>query len=183
MHATAADRDPETVMTIAFDKAGALPIDFSPGKLPTSRDSADAPDQDGPMATSVTAATCEHLALFAGTPGRDESDNREIWDSDEASFALNQAIRIMVEGITTEGTQLYDERESLLWGFANMLHRQAERLERTVDKIMPELRDLEREQDGSDVLALKLQTLTERARNLGARAEAFKHLLDIATDA
>ena len=170
-------------MRIAFGRAGFHRIDPDHTALPVTFERNEPPRDDPPQATSVTAATCEHLALFQAAPGRDEFDRRDVWDRDEASFALNEAIRIMVEGITAEGTQLYDERESMLWGFANMIHRQVERLDRTIDRIMPELRDLERDQDGSEVMALKLQTLTDRARNLTARGEAFRHLRDIAADA
>lgn len=183
MHDNALERDAETVMAIAFDKAGFHRIDPERTALPVTFERERPSREDPPRATSVTAATCEHLALFAAAPGPDEFDTREVWDRDEASFALGEAIRVMIEGITAEGTQLHDERESLLWGFANMIHRQAERLDRTIDRILPELRDLERDQDGSEVLALKLQTLTERARNLTGRSEAFRHLRDIAADA
>ena len=61
-----------------------------------------------------------------------------------------------------------DEREALMWGFVNMLHSQVQRLDRTVDHIVPEMRDLERAQDGTEVKAWELQLLTDRARNLVA---------------
>ena len=36
--------------------------------------------------------------------------------------ALSEAIRVIVDGITVDGTQMADECESLMWGFVNMLH-------------------------------------------------------------
>ena len=64
-----------------------------------------------------------------------------------------------------------------------MLHSQVQRLDRTVDKIAPEMRDLERAQDGTEVKAWDLQLLTDRAHNLGDRRDAFETMRDLAADA
>ena len=132
---------------------------------------------------SPTAAVCESMALYGATPERGELDSRDVWDRDDAIDALSEAIRVIVDGITVEGTQLADEREPLLWGFVNCLHSQVARLDRTVDRIVPEMRDLERAQDGSEVKAHELETLTDRARNLGDRRDAFETLRDVAAEA
>ena len=41
-----------------------------------------------------------------------------------------------------------------------MLHSQVMRLDRAVDRIVPEMKDLKNAQDGSEVEAWELQTLT-----------------------
>ena len=133
--------------------------------------------------STATATVCDNLAAFGGRPDRDEPDTRETWDACEAEFALVEAITILVRGVTLDGTQLEDEREPMLWGFVNMLHAQVQRLDRLVDKLVPEMRDLEREQDGTEIAALQLQQITERAVNLGNRRDAFEMLRDIAADA
>ena len=132
---------------------------------------------------SPTAAVCQSMALFGASPERGELDSREVWDEDDAIDALGEAIRIIVDGITVEGTQMADEREPMLWGFVNMLHSQVARLDRAVDRIVPEMRDLERAQDGTEVKAHELETLTDRARNLGDRRDAFEKMRDLAADA
>ncbi len=132
---------------------------------------------------SPTAAVCESMALFGASPERGELDSRVIWDEDDAIDALGEAIRVIVHGITVDGTQMADEREALLWGFVNCLHAQVTRLDRTVDRIVPEMRDLERAQDGTEVKAHELETLTDRAQNLGDRRDAFEKLRDTAADA
>ena len=132
---------------------------------------------------SPTAAVCQSMALFGASPERGELDSRVIWDEDDAIDALGEAIRIIVDGITVEGTQLADEREALLWGLVNTLHSQVNRLDRTVDRIVPEMRDLERAQDGTEVKAHELETLTDRARNLGDRRDAFEQMRDVAATA
>ena len=132
---------------------------------------------------SPTAAVCESMALYGAAPERGELDSRDVWDHDDAIEALGEAIRVIVDGVTVEGTQLADEREPLLWGFVNCLHSQVARLDRTVDRIAPEMKDLERAQDGTEVKAYELETLTDRARDLGDRRDAFETLRDTAADA
>ena len=132
---------------------------------------------------SSTATVCQNLAIFGGTPERGEIDSRDIWDEDDATEALGEAFRIVVDGVTVEGTQLADEREALLWSLVNCFHSQVARLDRAVDRIVPEMRDLERAQDGTEVKAWELQTLTERARNLGDRRDAFEKMRDVAAEA
>ena len=74
---------------------------------------------DTPSA-SATAAVCHSIALYGASPERGELDSRDVWDEDDATEALAEAIRVIVDGVTVEGTQLADEREALLWGFVNM---------------------------------------------------------------
>ena len=132
---------------------------------------------------SQTATICENIALYGASPERGEIDSREVWDEDDATGALSEAIRIMVEGITVEGTQMADEREPLLWSLVNCFHAQIGRLDRAVDRIVPEMKDLETAQDGTEVKAWELQLLTDRARNLGDRRDAFETLRDTAAEA
>ena len=132
---------------------------------------------------SPTAAVCESLALYGAAPERGELDSRDVWDEDDALDALSEAIRVIVDGVTVEGTQMADEREALLWGFVNCFHSQVARLDRTVDRITPEMKDLERAQDGTEVKAHELETLTDRAKSLGDRRDAFEKMRDVAADA
>ena len=98
-------------------------------------------DIDSNTATaSPTAAICESLALYGASPERGELDSREVWDEDDATEALAEAVRIMVDGITVDGTQLADEREALLWSLVNCFHAQVARLDRSVDRIVPEMK-------------------------------------------
>ena len=132
---------------------------------------------------SATATVCDNLATFGGAPERDELDPRVIWDEDDSLEALSEAIRIIVHGVTLDGTQLADEREPLMWGFVNMMHAQMNRLDRAVDRITPDMRDLQEAQDGSEVKSAELELLTDRAQNLGDRRDAFEKMRDIASDA
>lgn len=130
-----------------------------------------------------TATICENLAVFGAAPERGDLDSRVVWDEDEAVSALNEAIRIIVQGISLDGTQMEDEREPMLWGLVNWLHAQMQRLERSVDRIRPDMRELQDAQDGSEVKASELELLIDRARNLGDRQDAFEKMRDLAADA
>ena len=135
------------------------------------------------QAQSPTAVICENAALYGATPDRDEFDPRDIWDRDEAVTAVSEAFRLLADGVGPDGFQLADEREHLLWGFVNILDAQVRRLDRRIDKLTPKLRDLQRQQDGTEINARELELTTDRARNLGDRRDAFEQLRDTAADA
>ena len=132
---------------------------------------------------SVTATVCENAQLFGATPERDEFDPRDVWDRDDALEAVGEAFRILAEGVGPDGTQLADERESMLWGFVNMLDAQVRRLDRSVDRLAPEIRDLQRAQDGTEINARELELTTHRAQNFGDRRDAFEQMRDAAATA
>ncbi len=134
-------------------------------------------------AHSVTATVCDNAALFGAAPERDEFDTREVWDRDDALAAVAEAFRILAEGVGPDGFQIADERESLLWGFVNMLDAQTNRLDRAADRLMPELRDLQRAQDGTEIKSLELEMTTHRAQCLTDRRDAFETMRDTAAEA
>ena len=129
-------------------------------------------------AQSATAAICENAQLFGAAPERDEFDTREVWDRDDALDAVAESFRILAQGVAPDGFQLADERESLLWGFVNMLDAQVRRLDRAADKLLPEIRDLRRAQDGTEIKSRELELTTDRAQNLTDRRDAFEIMRD-----
>ena len=129
---------------------------------------------------SIMQLACEQAQLFGVKPEPDEFDSRDVWDEDDAVFAIRAAFEILADSIGPDGTQLADERESLLWGFVNMLDAQTQRLDRSADRLMPDLRDLQREQDGSEIKSRELELITDRAQNLSARRDAFEKMRDAA---
>ncbi len=134
------------------------------------------------QAVSPTAVICENLERFGGAPAKGDPDSRAIWDRDEALAGLDTILDNFVDEIAPDGTQLADERESLLWGFVNTLHMQTVRLDRAVDRLSPKLKDLQHAQDGTEINAWELERIIERARNLGDRRDAFEQLRDAAAE-
>ncbi len=131
-------------------------------------------------AISSTAAICESARLFAAAPAPGEPDPREIHDPESARNAALDALQTLLAGICEPGYQLHDEAEALLWGYVNLFHAQMQRLDRQVDKLTPEIRDLQRQQDGSEVRARNLETAIQSAHKLEQRARAFETLRDAA---
>jgi len=131
---------------------------------------------------SFTAMVCEQAALFGATPGPDEFDNRPVWDEGEATAAVIKAFCALTEA-APDGTQLADERANLLWGFVNTLDAQTQRLDRAADRLIPGIRELQREQDGSEIRSRELELTTDRAQNLNDRRDAFEGLRDAAAEA
>ena len=131
---------------------------------------------------SFTAMVCEQAQLFGATPGPDEFDNRPVWGEAESTAAVLKAFHLLAEA-APDGTQLADERRNLLWGFVNTLDAQTQRLDRAADKLIPGIRELQREQDGSEIRSRELELATDRAENLTARRDAFEGLRDAAAEA
>ena len=130
--------------------------------------------------TSPTAVICDNLERFGGAPARGEPDPRAVWDETEALTGLDRILDIFVEEVAPDGTQMADERESLLWGFVNTLHMQTVRLDRAVDKLTPKMKELQHAQDGTEINAWELERVIERCQHLGDRRDAFERLRDYA---
>ena len=131
---------------------------------------------------TITATACEQAALFGATPGPDEFDSRVVWDEKEATSAVTKAFHVLAQA-APDGTQLADERASLLWGFVNMLDAQTRRLDRAADRLIPGIRELQRKQDGSEIRSRELELTTDRAQNFNDRRDAFEQLRDVAAEA
>ena len=131
---------------------------------------------------TFTAMVCEQAQLFGATPGRDEFDNRPVWDENESTAAVKQAFHVLAQA-APDGTQLADERANLLWGFVNTFDAQTRRLDRAADRLIPGIRELQREQDGSEMRSRELELTTDRAQNLSNRRDAFEQLRDTAAEA
>ena len=96
---------------------------------------------------------------------------------------MQEAFGLLADAVAPDGFQIADERESLLWGFVNMLDAQTQRLDRAADKLIPELRDLQRAQDGTEIKSFELELkITDRAQNLTARRDAFETMRDAAAE-
>ncbi len=139
-------------------------------------------DHNDAQHESFTSIVCEQAALFGATPGPDEFDNRPVWDENESTDAVLRAFHVLAEA-APDGTQLADERGNLLWGFVNALDAQAQRLDRAADRIIPQVRELQREQDGSEIRSRELELKTDRAQNLSDRRDVFEQMRDAASEA
>ena len=120
--------------------------------------------------------------LHPGDP-LDVPDLRAAFDDSHLPAVVHELLDLAAERLCADGTKLADERESLLWGLVNCFHAQTQRLDRTLDRLTPQMRDLERAQDGSEVKARELEMLTDRAHNMADRRDALEIFRDCAADA
>ena len=113
---------------------------------------------------SVTATVCENAALYGATPERDEFDTRDVWDGEDAIDAVHESFRILAQGVGPDGFQLADERESLLWGFVNMLDARPSASTAPPTGWCPRCATLQRGQDGTEIKSRELELVTDRAQ-------------------
>ena len=120
--------------------------------------------------------------LHPGDP-LDLPDLRAGFEDSHLPGILREIVDLAAERLCADGTKLADERESLIWGLVNCFHAQTQRLDRALDRMEPELRDLQRAQDGSEVKSLELERLTDKAHNTADRRDALEIFRDCAADA
>ena len=120
--------------------------------------------------------------LHPGDP-LDLPDLRAGFEDSHLPGIVHEIIDLAAERLCADGTKLADERESLIWGLVNCFHAQTRRLDRALDRMEPELRDLQRAQDGSEVKSLELERLTDKAHNMSDRRDALEIFFDCAADA
>lgn len=123
---------------------------------------------------SNLAYICEQAKLHGIAPEPGEYDPREIWEREVAIGSMIIAFDVLARDIGPTGFQLADETDSLLCGFVNLFDQQIRRIDGNIDRYMPELQDLQREQDGSEIKSHELEWLTHRVQCLTSRRDAFE---------
>ena len=99
----------------------------------------------------------DELVLYAHRPFQDDSDPRPLPDPEEADTAIFGAMNAIADLLT--GTRLEDDLPDLLWSFANVFHRQADRIGRQLDDNEQQQRRSQSEQDGTEVKSVELERL------------------------
>ena len=83
-----------------------------------------------------------------------------------------------MDEVAPDGSQFFDECESLLCDVVSTPQMQMTRLDRAVDKLSPKPKELRLAQDGTEINAWPLEREIERCRHLGERRDAFEQLRD-----
>ena len=120
--------------------------------------------------------------LHPGDP-LDLPDLRAGFEDSHLPGIVREIVDLAAERLCADGTMLADERESLIWGLVNCFHAQTQRLDRALDRMEPELRDLQRAQDGTEVKARELEIADRPAHNTADRRDALEIFRDCAADA
>ena len=175
------DNDPDNVQIetgASFELSGRYGIDEM-----SSFEDPDNPDLDAGEVREAGASTAhimEQARLYGATPGPDDPDTREVYDPEDAHDAIDQVMDLIATRIAPDGSPLEPDRTQLMWGIVHVLNAQAERLFRAASNLEPEIRDLQKAQDGNEISSLQLQRATERGWDLQGRAEAFERMRNTA---
>lgn len=131
----------------------------------------DQPDDDTP-GQSPLADMLQELELYGRRPFDDDLDPRPLPEGRLVEAAAADTFDAMVACLAD--TRLEADMEDLLWGFTNVFHRASERVERDLGANEQAQRRLQREQDGSEVKSVELETRIAEGRTMIERRDAME---------
>lgn len=132
----------------------------------------DAPEDEPP----AFAHLLQELELYARRPFEEEGDPQPLPSARLVEGAAADTFDAMVAAL--ENTRLEPDLEDLLWHLTNVFHRAGERIERELDDNEQAQRRLQREQDGSEVRTVELETATAIGRTMIERRDAMEAFRD-----
>ncbi|MEO3431872.1 DUF2493 domain-containing protein [Inquilinus sp. CAU 1745] len=135
---------------------------------------------DEPHTRSSTAFILDELQLFGYRPFADEPDPRPLPEADHLKGALADIFDAFVA--TLGETRLEPDLEDLLWSTTNIFHRMAARVDRELDDNEQAQKRSQRQQDGSEVRSVELETLTAQGVTMIERRNAYELTRDLAAD-
>ncbi|WP_299657050.1 DUF2493 domain-containing protein [uncultured Tateyamaria sp.] len=129
---------------------------------------------------SSTAVVLEELQLYGWRPFTNEPDPRPLPEPDAIRTAIADIFDALVS--TLSDTRLEPDLEDLLWSTTNLFHRMATRTGRDLDSNEQAQKRAQREQDGSEVRSVELETLIAEGLTLIERRNAFEAMRDLAAE-
>lgn len=137
-------------------------------------------DRQDPHDQSQTAHILDELQLYGFRRYEDEPDPRPLPEGDRVAGAIADIFDALVG--TLADTRLETDLDDLLWSTVNLFHRSAERVERELDDNEQAQRRSQREQDGSEVTSVELESLLAQGLTLIERRDAHELMRDVASD-
>jgi Protein of unknown function (DUF2493). len=130
--------------------------------------------------TSPTGHVIEDLELYGYRPAEDEADPRITPEDDAIRGAVSDIFDALIS--TMADTSLDSDLDEILWSTVNTFHRAVERTERKLDDNEQAQKRLQREQDGSEVKSVQLETLIGIGQSLIDRRDSMETFRDTAAD-
>ncbi|MFQ6552745.1 DUF2493 domain-containing protein [Aestuariibius insulae] len=127
---------------------------------------------------SATAQVLADLELHGYHPGPHERDPRDCPEDELAARIATEILDLLVSALAE--TALDNDLNELLWSAVNMFHRAAARAKRKLDDNEQAQKRGQREQDGSEVKAVELETLIEIGQGLIERRDSLEVFRDSA---
>ena len=130
--------------------------------------------------TSPTGHAIEELELYGYRPSEDEADPRITPEDHVIQGAVSDIFDALIS--TMADTSLDFDLDEILWSTVNTFHRAVERIETKLDDNEQAQKRLQREQDGSEVKSVQLETLIGAGQSLIERRDSMETFRDTAAD-
>ncbi|AJE47475.1 DUF2493 domain-containing protein [Celeribacter indicus] len=130
--------------------------------------------------TSPTGHVIEALELYGYRPAEGEADPRSTPEDTAIQGAVADIFDALIS--TMADTSLDFDLDEIMWSTVNTFHRAVERIERKLDDNEQAQKRLQREQDGSEVKSVQLESLIGIGQNLIERRDSMETFRDTAAD-
>ena len=130
--------------------------------------------------TSPTGHVIEALELYGYHPAEGEADPRITPEDTAIQGAVADIFDALIS--TMADTSLDFDLDEIMWSTVNTFHRAVERIERKLDDNEQAQKRLQREQDGSEVKSVQLETLIGIGQSLIERRDSMELFRDTAAD-
>lgn len=133
-----------------------------------------------PYVSSATDHVLAELQLYGHRPFQDEPDPRPLPEARTIAGAIADIFDALI--VALGDTRLEPDLEDLLWSTVNLFHRAVARIERELDDNEQAQRRGQREQDGSEIRAAALESLTAEGATLLERRNCMEFFRDQAAE-
>ena len=130
--------------------------------------------------TSPTGHVIEALELYGYRPAEGEADPRITPEDTAIQGAVADIFDALIS--TMADTSLDFDLDEIMWSTVNTFHRAVERIERKLDDNEQAQKRLQREQDGSEVKSVQLETLIGIGQSLIERRDSMETFRETAAD-
>jgi len=127
---------------------------------------------------SPTDQILTDLKLYGHRPFYDEPDTRPLPEPEEIEGVICDLFDALI--CTFRDTRLEPDLSDLLWSTVNVFHRAVDRVERKLDDNEDAQKRSQKEQDGSEIRSVELETLLAQGQVLMDRRDAMEQLRDSA---
>ncbi len=152
----------------------------NPTKDITMATDRDDPDFEPLHTSSPTDHVLTELQLYGHRPFQDEPDPRPLPDTQSIVGAVVDIFDALVSTLTD--TRLEPDLEALLWSTVNLFHRAVDRIERELDANEQAQRRSQKEQNGSEIRSVELESFVAEGLTLIERRNAMELFRDQAAD-
>ncbi len=137
-------------------------------------------DDEPAHTSSPTDQVLTDLKLYGARPFYDEPDTRPLPEPEELDGLICDIFDALIG--TCRDTRLEPDLSELLWSTVNVFHRAIDRVQRRLDDNEDAQKRSQKEQDGSEIRSVELETLLAHGQVLLDRRDSLEQLRDAAAD-